>query len=540
MEAGAQTSSEVVDVASTLQTFEEFKRATPFEDGLYVVEGDIAMGEESLRRYYGEQIVNASALTLRRWGRPVFDGPMITGDSRWSNADKRNLTFCISKSFDQMFPQPNGAKTTYAWMQDSVLKATASWENVADVRFVYRTEQDGNCTSANANVQFAIVPAKNLDSANAKAFFPHQPKGEHTIQVEYDAARNATPKTLTGVMRHELGHVLGFSHEHVRNPGATGTCLESEYLRRDLTDYDTMSVMHYLTSSECPGRAKNTDYVLSRLDEEGAMAVYDAPTNVVSDSSWTYMRHPGTGDFYRLASRVTGAWTRISEGARQFVGVNDGIFSLRQDGQAVQFLSKNTSSWVTVGGPAGQIFACGANLLCATQPGSGNLYRFDPDTQAWTFIDGPAKEWAWTLSSNPKAPNMFSMGNDLGMVQQKVGGVTTAQNIFADDLISNPCTAVLYALASTGSYAVWNAKTEPVGGHAAQFVAGSLGLYVLTRDKGSVMHWEGKRDTWTVIGTPASRLYILGGQYTLAATSPTDELWTYAPQSGWTFVGRPH
>ena len=43
-------------------------------------------------------------------------------------------------------------------------------------------------------------------------------------------------------MAHELGHTLGFRHEHTR-PEA-GTCFEDNNWR-PLTPYDSASIMHY-------------------------------------------------------------------------------------------------------------------------------------------------------------------------------------------------------------------------------------------------------------------------------------------------------
>ena len=46
--------------------------------------------------------------------------------------------------------------------------------------------------------------------------------------------------------RHELGHILGFRHEHIRSE-ANSSCDEGGAFRA-VTDYDQASVMHYLQS----------------------------------------------------------------------------------------------------------------------------------------------------------------------------------------------------------------------------------------------------------------------------------------------------
>ena len=78
---------------------------------------------------------------------------------------------------------------------------------------------------------------------------------------------NISPWTLTGVLRHELGHTLGFRHEHTRPE--SGTCFEDNNWRA-LTAYDSSSVMHY---PQCNG-TQNGDLVLTNLDKTGAHALY--------------------------------------------------------------------------------------------------------------------------------------------------------------------------------------------------------------------------------------------------------------------------
>jgi hypothetical protein len=85
--------------------------------------------------------------------------------------------------------------------------------------------------------------------------------------VASDSFGNIAPWTLQGILRHELGHTLGFRHEHTR-PEA-GTCFEDTAWRA-LTAYDASSVMHY---PQCNG-TQTGDLVLTDLDRQGATALY--------------------------------------------------------------------------------------------------------------------------------------------------------------------------------------------------------------------------------------------------------------------------
>jgi hypothetical protein len=72
---------------------------------------------------------------------------------------------------------------------------------------------------------------------------------------------------LVGVLRHELGHALGATHEHIR-PDA-GDCHTTKIEMRTITDYDLFSAMHYVRCG-----SDNQNHTLSDGDRNGAACVY--------------------------------------------------------------------------------------------------------------------------------------------------------------------------------------------------------------------------------------------------------------------------
>src|SRR5262249_39971385 len=78
------------------------------------------------------------------------------------------------------------------------------------------------------------------------------------------------PLTLAGILRHELGHILGFRHEHIRPEAGAVNCPHEDDSWHILTEYDPASVMHYPQ-----GNGTNTgDLNLTTVDQRGVHVVY--------------------------------------------------------------------------------------------------------------------------------------------------------------------------------------------------------------------------------------------------------------------------
>jgi hypothetical protein len=134
------------------------------------------------------------------------------------------------------------------------------------VNFVHVALQDGDCTARNTNVVFDVRQV-NTPRYLARAFFPSSSRRAREILVSVYTFGDISPWSVAGVLRHELGHALGFRHEHTR-PEA-GTCFEDTSWRA-LTAYDSDSVMHY---PQCNG-TNGGDLELTNLDQSGAQSLY--------------------------------------------------------------------------------------------------------------------------------------------------------------------------------------------------------------------------------------------------------------------------
>lgn len=262
---GCGQSADVQEVEATsldsprkVPSWEEFKaQSSRLVEGrtIYIVEWDIPLqAENELRAYYDAN-----------FGPEAQKGIVATiggADDVWSNFAELALTYCVSTNF--------GSDHSRAVSEMAV--ATQDWLRAANVRFVYDSSQNSNCTGSNPNVIFA-VRAWTEDGACA-----FSPSGggcvERTLVMNfsynYSEDGNYPNLTTIGVFRHELGHILGLRHEHTRPE--SGVCFEDNNWR-SLTPYDQNSVMHY---PFCNGNA-STDLTLTDHDKAAVVALYGIP-----------------------------------------------------------------------------------------------------------------------------------------------------------------------------------------------------------------------------------------------------------------------
>lgn len=251
------------------KTFEEFEASVkkePFTGGKYIVSGDIPIhNKKLLKEFFVNRIKQdppeppsqTTGFVGSQINRLILH--QVGGeDAKWSNGEKQQLTYCVSDSFG---PRKNKAVA-------DMLAAANAWEAVAAVNFMHLADYDADCTPSNTNVLFDVRPVSNGQYL-ARAFFPGEPRGVRNVLID-DSAFVLNPSDnlkLVGILRHELGHTLGFRHEHTRPD--SGTCFEDNNWR-PLTSYDTFSTMHY---PHCNGGGDRT-LSLTEKDQNGAACLY--------------------------------------------------------------------------------------------------------------------------------------------------------------------------------------------------------------------------------------------------------------------------
>lgn len=239
------------DEASDVPTYQEFAASTYRDiDGAYVVNGDEIISTQGELRTFYQQLLEPETLN---------DGLIVNTvnavDDKWSASQVSNLTYCVSTKFG----------SRHADVVSAMTSGGALWESASSrINFVYVPSADGNCTTRNNAVVFSVEPVQTSQYI-ARAFFPGTPARQQNVLID-DSIWTSGSWTPTNIIGHELGHVLGFRHEHTR-PEA-GTCFEDNNWR-PLTPYDSSSVMHY---PQCNG--SSDDLSMTSVDVAGVVALY--------------------------------------------------------------------------------------------------------------------------------------------------------------------------------------------------------------------------------------------------------------------------
>jgi hypothetical protein len=241
---------------------------------LYIAEGDTLLDDEQLKIYAEVRekenearaaAKKADALGFGASGLEVSHGLVASTRNgkvvRWSPGTM--LSYRVSRAtFD--------SEDHYRMVVQNMAAATGEWEHTCGVNFEHKADLDSRPGTGREGCLFAVYQFEAGGSVIASSFFPSDPPDRRHLLI--DPSYYTTSFDKVGVLRHELGHVLGFRHEHIRNEAPPVCPNEPLWDTQVLSVYDPKSVMHYF----CGGVGQHT-LTISDLDRKGARMVYGPP-----------------------------------------------------------------------------------------------------------------------------------------------------------------------------------------------------------------------------------------------------------------------
>lgn len=225
---------------------DSFAKLLPKHGDRYVVDGDMLVTDRQLVGYLMEHSAPAAPVKGELIVN-IVDGQL----DKWKQGE-RTVTYQIdTASF--------GDKVDI--VRKNLVAAAKEWTNACGKKCQIRLQEHSGAGEPTFKVR-RVSGAPFI----AAAFFPSTAPIDRVLEV--DDQYFTTTFDKVGVFRHELGHVLGYRHEHIQGiPG----CQQEGGDWKAITSYDGMSVMHYLC-----GGAGNPKLTLSPIDVKGHTRNYSA------------------------------------------------------------------------------------------------------------------------------------------------------------------------------------------------------------------------------------------------------------------------
>jgi len=229
----------------------------PAGSGNYLVEGDLLISDNEIGSYL-RHLRNPTPQLVSS-GELIINAPGGRLDYIVDPAD-RKMTYAVDRA---SFPSQQAAQK----ISDNFRSAATEWENVCPACGIAFQEKSLADIGQDASPRSFVIRFQNVAGGPiARSFFPSTAAGRRDVAVFPDYLSPNLSFDAVGVFRHEIGHILGYRHEHISNvPG----CATEGNEWKLLTPYTPNSVMHYF----CGGHG-SLDLAIRKADAEGHRCIY--------------------------------------------------------------------------------------------------------------------------------------------------------------------------------------------------------------------------------------------------------------------------
>jgi hypothetical protein len=292
----AARAQEVLENPTDVATFERYAAALPRIGEFYVVENDILLTKQDLREYMFRNAPKPPAPGAQQQQPRVKNAQLnvdynANGPNYW-NEGERTLVYAIDENSFRTDDQYNKVTRDLA-------KATKDWAEICPecgLKFVHIKELDPlepkhpptfSKENEKLKPQMQLPPdlrtkynlPENVKKLTfvvrrfglegkgfAMSFFPH---ARESAYLNIDPTFFRAPETKVGMLRHEVGHILGYRHEQLVGVPGCAPPDKPEPYASVLDRYDPLSVMHYTCGGG--GTLKHT---FSQDDIDAHVALY--------------------------------------------------------------------------------------------------------------------------------------------------------------------------------------------------------------------------------------------------------------------------
>ncbi|MFJ6015172.1 tectonin domain-containing protein, partial [Streptomyces sp. NPDC092952] len=299
------------------------------------------------------------------------------------------------------------------------------------------------------------------------------------------------------------------------------------------------------TDEDLPPEGSESDGKNPATDTDGQREIVPEPVQPAGPSETaagltTRMAVTAQDDLYTLSADNSALWKRGSDGWSPLSGPVNAVYAGRADvfmtgpdSEQVRKYNADTRNWDPVGGASGQFAATGDHLYRLLPDGIGEWHG-----DAWTKIGGPAKSiyagGAGLFATNPDSGDLYKYSGKRDK-WTRIGGPGATFAVGEDRV---------YGIAPdrTAVYE-WTGKSDKwtrIGGPAKSLYAGGAGLFATAPGTGNIHKYNGAPDDWTAIGGPGATFAVSDTQlYGLSPDLTTAYRWNGATGTsvGWTRIG---
>lgn len=247
--------------------FNAYLGSLPQTEGGYIIDGDQVMTAREirllLRAVAAERAQHEETGTVEHsMAQPEL---IVDKEGVWPEG-QRQLTYAVDRT--------SFGEARYARAVEAMARAADAWVAACDpcnLTITHVPEQDH---APNPNTVTFIVSLKDM-KAIGKAFYPADSPAKRALYLSPKIFEAQTPYDFDGVFRHEIGHILGYRHEHIRSPIFGCMILSDKDDRASwaaipgFETVDHVSVMHY----PCKGSGTKT-FELTELDIAAHRVMY--------------------------------------------------------------------------------------------------------------------------------------------------------------------------------------------------------------------------------------------------------------------------